>query len=148
MKLQHRLAVPVSRTLVWAQFEDVPGVAACVPGAEGVIAISASRYRGRMVVGVGPVRLALEGDLDVEGRDEGAGRLVLRAAGSDRRLGGAVRAVIEITLTAAGDQDTEILIDSDVVVLGRIGELGQPIMRRKADEVMRAFAANLAERLA
>jgi carbon monoxide dehydrogenase subunit G len=148
MKLQHRLTVPAARSRVWAQFDDIPGVAACVPGAEGVVATGESRYRGRMVVGVGPVRLALEGDLDVEGRDEVAGRLVLRGTGSDRRLGGSVRAVIEITLTAAGQDGTEILIDSDVVVLGRLGELGQPIMRRKADEVMRAFAANLAERLA
>jgi carbon monoxide dehydrogenase subunit G len=101
-----------------------------------------------MVVAIGPVRLALEGEITVEARDDAAGRLVLRAAGTDRRLGGSVRAVIELAMTAAGDTGTEILIDSDVVVLGRLGELGQPIMRRKADEVMRRFAANLAEQLA
>jgi carbon monoxide dehydrogenase subunit G len=148
MKLQHRLAVPAARTRVWTQFDDIPGVAACVPGAEGVVAVGESRYRGRMVVAIGPVRLAFEGEVTVESRDDATGRLVLRAAGTDRRLGGSVRAVIELALTAVGDEGTEILIDSDVVVLGRLGELGQPIMRRKADEVMRAFAANLAERLA
>jgi carbon monoxide dehydrogenase subunit G len=148
VKLQHRLVVPAPRDRVWAQFVDIPAVAACVPGAEGVVPSGEGHYHGRLRVGVGPVRLSLEGDLEQVSRDDDAGRLVLRGTGADGRLGGGVRAVVELSVVATGPDSTEVVIDSDVQVLGRIGELGQPIMRRKADEVMRSFAACLGKRLA
>ena len=148
MKLQHRLSVPASQERVWAQFEDLPGLGSCVPGVESMTPTGEDRYRGRFKVAMGPIRLALEGDLEVVSRDEAAGRVALRASGSDSRLGGAVRVLLDLSLVAGADGGTDIVIDSDVAVMGRIGEFGQPIMKRKADEVMRSFSTCLAARLA
>jgi carbon monoxide dehydrogenase subunit G len=121
---------------------DVPRVAACVPGVESVTPDGADHYRGRFRLQLGPVRLALEGEVELSERDDAAGRAVMRASGTDARLGGGVRAVVALSLIPG--TSTEMLLDSDVQVLGRIGELGQPLIKRKADEIMSAFAGNLA----
>ena len=87
---------------------------------------------------VGPVKLALAGTVAVESRDEAAGTARLRADAEDRRLGGAVRAFVD--LAVSGDDPTELRVTSDVAVLGRIGELGQPLIARQADKVLAGFA--------
>jgi carbon monoxide dehydrogenase subunit G len=125
---------------------DVPRVAACVPGVESVTADGDERYRGRFRVQVGPVRLALEGEVAVAERDDASGRAVMRANGTDARMGGGVRAIVALSLVPG--TSTDLVVDSDVQILGRIGELGQPLIKRKADEVMSAFAANLSRAVA
>ncbi len=88
------------------------------------------------------MRLALEGEVELTERDDTAARAVMRASGTDARMGGGVRAVVALSLTP-GTQ-TEIVVDSDVQILGRIGELGQPLIKRKADEIMSRFVATFA----
>jgi carbon monoxide dehydrogenase subunit G len=148
VRLEHRLAVTAPVDRVWVTLMDLPRVAACVPGTRDVTPLGGDRYRGHLRVGVGPIRLSLEGEIEVTERDDAARRAVLVARGTDARLGGGVRARMTITATtgAGGGSDggSVVAIDSDVQVLGRLGELGQPLMRRKADEVIREFAENLA----
>jgi carbon monoxide dehydrogenase subunit G len=141
MKLQHRATVPAPRDRVWQLLMDVPRVALCVPGVESVTPEGGDRYRGRFRVQVGPVRLALDGEVELAERDDAAGRAVMRASGTDARIGGGVRAVVALSLVPG--TATEMVVDSDVQILGRIGELGQPLIKRKADEIMSAFAGNL-----
>jgi uncharacterized protein len=147
VKLQHRFEVLAQRDRVWAALLDVPAVASCVPGVEEVQVVGPDRYRGRFRVGVGPIRLSLEGEIGLEILDAAAGRARLRGDGTDPRLGGGVRVLVTMTVVPAADDGTSVVLDSDVQVLGRIGELGQPVMKRKADEIIRAFAACLAGRL-
>lgn len=140
MRTEHVIRVPASRERAWAYLMDVPAAGRCVPGVEDLIERDGG-YGGRLLIRLGPVRLALEGDVRVVARDDAAGTATLRVEATDRRLGGGVRA--DVTLTASGSAPTELRIASEVTVLGRIGELGQPLMQRKADETMRAFAACL-----
>ncbi|HET8567715.1 MAG TPA: SRPBCC domain-containing protein [Candidatus Limnocylindria bacterium] len=140
MKTEHVVRVAAPRERVWAFLLDVPAAARCVPGVEDVVP-SGDAYRGKLRVQVGPIRLAIEGEVRVIARDDAAGTATLRLEGTDRRLGGGVRA--EAALAVSGSAPTDVRITSDVAVLGRLGELGQPLMQRKADETMNAFASCL-----
>ena len=142
MKLQHRAKVNAPRDRVWETLMDIPRVAGCVPGAEAVTPNGDGRYTGRFRVQVGPVKLALEGELELTERDDAGGRAVMRANGTDARMSGGVRAIV--TLSLVPGTETEMVVDSDVAILGRIGELGQPLIKRKADEIMSGFASCLA----
>src|SRR5439155_62060 len=119
-------------TISVAALMDLPVSARCVPGTHDVAA-DGDRVRGTLDVRVGPVRLALGGTVAIESRDEVAGTARLRADAEDRRVGGAVRALVDLTVT--GDAPTELRIASDVAILGRIGELGQALNARQADKV-------------
>lgn len=137
MKLEHTVSIAAPRARVWAVLMDLPVAAGCVPGTRD-LAAEGDGLRGTLEVRVGPVKLALIGTVTIESRDEGAGIARLRADAQDRRLGGAVRARVDLAL--AGDAPTELRISSDVTILGRIGELGQPLITRQADKVLAGFA--------
>jgi carbon monoxide dehydrogenase subunit G len=137
VKLEHTVSIDAPRARVWAVLMDLPVAAGCVPGTRD-LAADGEGVRGTLEVRVGPVKLALSGTVAVESRDEAAGTARLRADAEDRRLGGAVRAHVDVALT--GDAPTLLRVSSDVTILGRIGELGQPLIARQADKVLAGFA--------
>jgi len=137
VKLEHRVTVDAPRAKVWAVLMDLPVAARCVPGTRDV-ARDGDGVRGTLDVRVGPVKLALGGTVAIESRDEAAGTARLRADAADQRIGGAVRAIVD--LAVSGDAPTELVITSDVAILGRIGQLGQPLIARQADKVLAGFA--------
>ena len=139
--------IPVERERLWDFMMEVPKVARCVPGVDTVEAVDAGAYRGSLKVQVGPIRLALEGIITVEERDRNAWKARMRAEANDRRLGGGIRARLGLTL-APGEGGTRLTIDTDLAILGKIGEFGQPIIKRKADTLLAEFARNLRSALA
>ena len=137
MKLEHTVSIDAPRARVWAVLMDLPVAARCVPGTRDVVA-DGDLVRGTLDVRVGPVKLALNGTVTVDQRDDTAGTARLRADAADQRIGGAVRAYVDVALT--GDGPTLLRVSSDVAILGRIGELGQPLIARQADKVLAGFA--------
>ena len=147
MTFTQECVIPVERERLWEFMMEVPRVARCVPGVEAVEAMDTGAYRGSLKVQVGPIRLALEGVITVEERDRDAWRARMRAEANDRRLGGGIRARLGLRLVT-DDAGTHLTIDTDLTILGRIGEFGQPIIRKKADALLAEFARNLQSALA
>jgi carbon monoxide dehydrogenase subunit G len=137
--------IPAPPDRVYAFLLDVPRVAACLPGASAVHRDAEERYAGGLAVGVGPIRVALDGDVQVLARDDATRTMTLRATGDDRRAGG-VRALITMQAQHSG-QGTRLLLDSDVVVVGRLRVLGPLILKRKAEQLLVEFARNVAREL-
>jgi carbon monoxide dehydrogenase subunit G len=139
--------IPVERERLWDFLMDVPNVGRCVPGVETIEAVDGNAYKGGLKVQVGPIRLWLEGTLTIEEGDRNAWRARMRAEANDRRLGGGIRARLSLALTPA-EVGTRVQIDTDLAVLGKIGEFGQPLIKRKADALLAEFARNLRSALA
>jgi carbon monoxide dehydrogenase subunit G len=139
--------VPAARERLWDLLMDVPTVSRCVPGVGTVEAVGDNAYRGGIEVKVGPVRLSLQGTITVEEQDRTGWSARMRAEATDRRLGGGIRARLHLTLQPA-EAGTHVRIDTDLTVLGKIGEFGQPIIRSKADTLLAEFARNLGAALA
>jgi carbon monoxide dehydrogenase subunit G len=150
VRFAHSVNVPADRETVWAFVTDISRVATCVPGVESVARVDGpdgERYHGVMRVSLGPVRLALEGDVRLARRDEDSREADLRVAAADAQAGGSVEA--DVRLRAAPEAGgTRLHIETDARVMGRIGEFGQPIIKRKADQTMAQFAENLTRALA
>ena len=139
-------AIPVERERLWDFLMEVPKVARCVPGIESIEAVDASAYKGSLRVQVGPIRLSLQGTMTVEEQDRASWRARMRAEASDRRVGGGIRARMSLTL-APGEGGTRLRIETDLAILGRIGEFGQPVIKKKADALLEEFAHNLGSTL-
>jgi carbon monoxide dehydrogenase subunit G len=139
--------IPVERERLWDLLMDVPAVGRCVPGIESVEAVDPNVYKGALKVHVGPIGLALQGAITVEEADRVAWRARMPADASDRRLAGGIRARLHLTLSPV-EAGTRVRIDTDLAVLGKIGEFGQPVIRKKADALLEEFARNLRAALA
>jgi carbon monoxide dehydrogenase subunit G len=147
MKLENRCLVPADRDTTWALVMDIARVATCVPGIENVTVEEDDRFQAVMKVRVGPISLNLSGTIQVLERNEDKGEAHFLVEAADRRVGGAVRTNITMQLDDQADNQTELTIVSDTNFMGRLGELGQPIIRRKADTTMQDFARNLAQQV-
>jgi hypothetical protein len=146
MRFEHAVRVAASRKRAWDLLMDVPAVARCFPGAEEVKALGEDRYSGAVRVSVGPVRLRLEGQVTVTQKEETAGLAVMRLDATDRAVGGAVKAELRVTL-AEVDGATELRLATDATFAGRIGDLGQPLIKRQADRIAAEFARCLEREL-
>jgi carbon monoxide dehydrogenase subunit G len=149
VRFAHSVSIPVGRDVVWTFVTDLARVARCVPGVESVARVDSpdERYHGVMRVSLGPVRLALEGDVSLARRDDDAREADLHVAAADAQAGGSVEADVRLRAMAE-DGGTKLHIETDARVMGRIGEFGQPIIKRKADQTMAQFAENLTRVLA
>ena len=148
MKFEHAIEMPAARDRVWAFVMDVPSVAKCVPGLESLESLGNDKYSATMKVRVGPIALALKSDLSIVEKDEAAGRAVLAVDAADKRIGGAVKAQMTMELSEATPTTTMLKITTDAQVLGRIGDFGQPIIRKKADQTVTEIAENMKKALA
>lgn len=133
-----------SRQALWALMEDFPRVARCLPGVEDVRPSGDGTYGGTMRIRLGPIGLTLLGTVELE-RNEEEGRWRMQAQARDRRVGGGVQATIEVTLTETPTGSAGLDITADVKFMGRLGEMGQPIIKRKADSMIQGFARNLVQ---
>ncbi len=147
MKLENRCLVPADIQRTWDLIMDIPRAAACVPGMEEVVQEEDGSYRASMRVRVGPMGLTLAGTLRVLEQDSAKGEARFLIEASDRKVGGAVRADLLIQLRSEEENQTELVLNTDTTFIGRLGELGQPLIRRKANNTMEEFARNLAQQL-
>ena len=141
MIFEHTITVDAPSDDVAAFLADVPKVAACVPGVEDVSLVGEDEYEGRLRVRLGPVGFSLTGQAQVQSDEDGA--LRARGGGRDRRIGAGVDATIEARVEPLGAGDSEVRVTADVQFSGRLAELGQPLIRRKADAMVRDFARNM-----
>jgi len=148
VKFSQRAVIPVAREPLWDFLMDVPKVAKSLPGVETVSQIDDTTYQGTLKVRVGPISLNLQGKIIMEQRDRGSWRAALRAEASDRMVAGAVKGKTTMELKEIGPKETELLVETDVNILGKIGEFGQPIIRRKADQMLQEFVENIKKQLA
>ncbi len=147
MKLMHTATIAAPVEKVWAVVMDIPVAARCVPGVAAVTPDGPDRYKGQLLVQIGPVRLVLDGDIAVARRDDLAKRATLRADAKDTRLGGTVHATVDVTL-AERSGECELRIESEVQIAGRIGEFGQPVIKRKSDQLLAQFTECLVRSVA
>ena len=139
--------IKAQRETVWTFLMQAENVASCLSGVEAMKQLDEDTYEGTLRVKVGPISLALQGTLQVELRDQDQWRGAMRAEAKDRRLGGGVRAQLTMDLHDAGDHQTEMLVTLEAHMLGKLGEFGQPIIRKKADAMLHEFAAKVSQHL-
>ena len=145
MKLENRCLVPASVDRAWALLLDIPQIAPCIPGVQNVEADGENRFTAVMQVRVGPVRLNFSGTINVLEQDKEKGEAHFRVEAADRKVGGSIRADMTMQLTSVSPEESKLVIVTDTVFMGKIGELGQPIIRRKANSTLEDFANNLAK---
>jgi carbon monoxide dehydrogenase subunit G len=139
------VAAPVDR--VWEFMMDIPAVSRCVPGVESFTAVDEDTYEGALKVKVGPIGVKLQGRVVVAERDREALRSRLDVSAAEKRIASTVNAKSTMTLVPIDDDRTELHIHTDASVLGKLGEFGQAVMRKKADQVMAEFARNVSATL-
>ncbi len=148
MKVEIVSVVPASREATWALVMDIPRAASCIPGLKDITPDGEARYQATLQAKVGPMGMNLSGVITVLSQDAESGEAHFLVEANDRRVGGGVKTNMSMKVTAKSPTETELEIVADTTFMGRLGELGQPLIRRKARNTLEDFSKNLSKILA
>jgi carbon monoxide dehydrogenase subunit G len=142
MKLHEEFVVAEPVGTVWRFFDQPESVAGCMPGVEYVNILDDENVQVRATQSVGPMTATFDAKVTVLERVpeelirfRAAGRSVRGAIGNVR-----TDAAVKLRGIPAG---TSVAVDSDVVLAGALGSVGQKVIARQASKVTAEFAANL-----
>lgn len=138
------VAQPVEK--VWRFFDQIPQVAACLPGAALTDDLGQDRYRGTVAIRMGPVKLAFAGTAHITERDDAAKRIVVDAAGADEKGRGqaAMLVTAQLSPTAGG---TRVVVTQDLQLAGAAAQYGRGMISDVTSVLMRDFATNMQHRI-
>jgi uncharacterized protein len=144
IRSEFEVTEPVEK--VWQFFENIPQVAACLPGAELTDDLGGDKYQGQVAVRMGPVRLQFGGTAEITERDVAAKRIVVHAAGAEQKGRGQASMVITATLTQAG-RGTKVGVTQDLQLSGAAAQYGRGMISDVTAVLMRDFSANMQDRI-
>lgn len=144
MHFSERITVPAPLSEAWALIWDAPRLARCLPGCVGVDEIKPGElYKARFEDHVGPYKMHF--DLDIEVKESvPMERARIIASGRDVKLGVTQRVDLTVELDALADSaGTAMAVEAEVEVLGKVATLGQFVVKRKAQDVVKQFTRNI-----
>ena len=141
MKFQGNLSIARPVEKVWEFLWNIEKLTSCIPGCESVKTIKdREQYELTVKDSVGPITVHFELLAEVK-KLEPLKRIEIALEGKDFKAGG-VRQTMTLVLTAKGSE-SEIDFETDVNVFGRLGTLGYPFVKKKAETVIHEFSENV-----
>ena len=139
---EEEFTVGAAPDAVWDFLLDPERVAPCLPGCESVEVEDATTYRVRLTVKVGFLSTTQRLKVEIVESDRPR-HLVSLARGEDRKLASQVEVRNTLDLTPAAAAGTLVRYRREVRVLGRLGSVGDAVMKVKARQLAGDFAANV-----
>jgi carbon monoxide dehydrogenase subunit G len=142
MKFSGELTVKAPRAEVYKAVRDARFFASCIDGVNDLAEIAPDTYSAVFETKVAYMKFKFKVTVEVV-RAEAPRQIEAKVEGTPLGIVGRLTATSLTTLTEAGD-DTKIAYEVDAALTGKLGSLGQPVLRSKAKEMERQFAARLA----
>jgi carbon monoxide dehydrogenase subunit G len=139
---EEEFTVSASPDVVWDFLLDPERIAPCLPGCENLEVEDAKTYRVRLTVKVGFLSTTQTLRVEIVESDRPS-HLVSLARGEDRKLASQVEVRNTLDLAPAAGTGTLVRYRSEVRVLGRLGSVGDAVMKVKAKQLAGDFAANV-----
>ncbi len=145
MKIEQESQVGASRADVWGLLQDVPRAAGLIPGVSDVVETGPNKFAGKMTTRVGPMKISLDGELT---STQNAEDFTWRIEGNAKAMaGGGLRVIVDAAIAEAGTDSSTLTVATDIQFMGKLGTMGQPFIRSKANSQMKDFIKNLEKEL-
>ena len=141
MKFTGRIDVPAPRQAVFEKLRDAHFFASCVDGVHDLVEIDDRHYTATLETRVAYIKFKFAVSVEIVELDEPV-RVVARVEGTPIGIVG------RLTATSTGnleeqDGGTAVNYELDVALTGKLGSLGQPVLKSKAKEMERQFASRI-----
>jgi carbon monoxide dehydrogenase subunit G len=148
MHFENSCVIPVATSKLWDYLIVIPNVAGCLPGVQEIETVKdGEKYTGVVTQKIGPVSLKLKGKLTIEFMDVDRYAGAMKVEAADQRISGLIQGTIGLKLEELAAAETKLTVSTNLMLLGKIGEFGQPIIQKKAALVIQQFAENLAKKI-
>jgi len=143
MKISGTIIVQAPRAEVYKALRDARLFGSCVEGVRDLTEIGPDTYSAMFETKVAYMKFAFKVTVQVV-RAEEPREIEAKIEGAPLGIVGRLTATSLTRLTEMSGA-TRIDYDVDAALTGKLGSLGQPVLRAKAKEMERQFAARLAE---
>ena len=141
MKFSGEIAVGAQRDAVFAKLQDIQFFASCIEGVHDLTPLDEKRFAAVLETKVAYMTFKFK--VTVELTEVTPPELIAaKIEGAPMGLVGRLTATSATRLIAAGDQTT-IQYEIDTALTGKLGSIGQPVLKAKAKEMEKQFAQNL-----
>ncbi len=140
--LNHTFSVPVPIAEAWNVLTNVELIAPCLPGAQ-LQEIEGETYRGAVKVKVGPIQAQFKGQASFVEKDDVNYKVVLKGEGRDTGGKGNASAVITAQLTAIDAASTQVNVNTDLSITGKVAQFGRGALADVSDKLLAQFSDNL-----
>ena len=142
MKFSGELTVQAPRAQVYDKVRDARFFASCVDGVSELAETAPDTYAAVLETKVAYMKFSFKVTVAVV-RADPPREIEAKVEGTPLGIVGRFTATALTRLSEAGD-DTRIAYEVDAALTGKLGSLGQPVLRAKAKDMERQFAARLA----
>lgn len=143
MRIGSTLTIPAEPRQVFERFLDPDTMRACIPGCAELERLDDKNYRGLLVNEIAHVRFNASFAAEIT---EIAPPSMVRAVltGEDRKLGSSLKINAILQVAPEGDA-SRVSYEMDIALWGKLGRLGEPIVRQRSVEAERQFSAAFAD---
>jgi carbon monoxide dehydrogenase subunit G len=141
MKFTGRIDVPAPRPAVFEKLRDAHFFASCVEGVQDLVEIDERHYTATLETRVAYLKFKFAVSVEIVELDEPV-RVVAKVEGTPLGMVGRLTATSAAHLDEQ-DGGTIVHYELDVALTGKLGSLGQPVLKSKAKEMERQFASRI-----
>jgi carbon monoxide dehydrogenase subunit G len=141
MNFTGEIKVKAAREAVFARLNDARFFAGCIDGVSNLEEIDATHFNAVLETRVAYIRFKFNISVEIA-ESEAPHRIVAKSEGSPSGMVGRLTSTSTANLTEENGETT-IAYDIEMALTGKLGSLGQPVLRSKAKELEKQFATNL-----
>ena len=141
MKFTGDIVIPASREVVYAKVRDARFFASCVEGVQELNEIDPDHYTAVLETKVAYLKFRFNVAVEVV-RAEAPREIEAKIEGTPLGIVGRLTAT-SLTKLADDAGGTKVSYEIDAALTGKLGSLGQPVLRAKAKEMERLFTERM-----
>ena len=140
IRIEERFLVNAPVQAVWDYLVDPRRVVGCLPGAELTEVVDERTFHGAVKVKVGAITVSYRGRVSLVEVDAAAHRVRMEGEGRESTGTGSAKMTME-SRVAATDGGTEVVVRSEVDVVGRLVQLGRGMIEQVSHQLFQQFSA-------
>jgi carbon monoxide dehydrogenase subunit G len=141
MILSGEIKVNASQEDVFNKLNDVPFFASCIEGVSDLEQINENQFKAILTTKVAYIQFKFQVMVEIIEKVFPE-KMVAKTEGTPIGVIGRLQAISSANLIKDGDQTT-IQYSIDLKLTGKLGSMGQPVLRSKTKELEQQFAKNL-----
>ncbi|MDI7260376.1 MAG: SRPBCC domain-containing protein [Thermodesulfobacteriota bacterium] len=146
MLIEEKFIVKVPREKVWAFLMNPDASGPCVPGCEKIEVIDDKTYMVTVRVKIAFISLAFNMKVQITEMNPPS-HLETIATGEESSMTSNIKARNVVDLNSLSESETEVFCRSEVSLFGKLGTMGQGVVKGKAKQLGKEFAEAVKSRL-
>lgn len=126
---------------------DFKNLGSCIPGVDELKEIDDRNYEGAFRIKIGPISANFHGRVSIVEMVDETHRAAMSASAKDARAASTLQARMTMAMHETAPGQTEVAIDTELNVLGKLGQFGYWIFKKKANDVLDEFTARVRARI-